>query len=192
MWGAKRDYVDTAGALAIRSGFLVKPRDFETAVGGELDMLFRVAKRMAGSVDEAEEIVQQTVIRAFQGWNRFDGARLRPWLLRILKNEFLARGRFNRRHRTFLEDEGVEPVDTRLWDTVLTRIQVDSILVKLDEVEPHYRLAIQLCDVEGLSYEEAADVLEVPIGTVRSRLYRGRNRLRELLASEFAVEDMHE
>ncbi|MEQ1934816.1 MAG: sigma-70 family RNA polymerase sigma factor, partial [Fimbriimonadaceae bacterium] len=128
--------------------------------------------------------VQQTLLRAFTAWERFDGARLRPWLLRILSNENLARFRGPTPPQQFAENESDQPFEDNLWDTVLTRDQVQRILTNLDKLELHYRLAVQLCDVEGLSYEEASQALDVPMGTIRSRLFRGRAMLRDLVLND--------
>jgi RNA polymerase sigma-70 factor (ECF subfamily) len=170
--------------LAINLGLTYKPRDFEKAIRGELPVLYRVARQMVRSSDEAEELVQRTLVSAFRGWERFDGRKLRAWLLRILTHENLARFRGPEAPASLEDIEGLEPSRDDLWDTVLNRDQVSCILRNLEKLEPHYRIVIQLCDVEGMTYEEVAEVIEVPIGTVRSRLFRGRNQLRELVLAE--------
>lgn len=170
--------------LAINLGLTFKPRDFEKAIRGELPVLYRVARQMVRSQDDAEELVQRTLVSAFRGWERFDGRKLRAWLLRILTHENLSRFRGPEAPVSLDEIEGLEPSRDDLWDTVLNRDQVACILRNLEKIEPHYRIVIQLCDVEGMTYEEVAEVIDVPIGTVRSRLFRGRNQLRELVLSE--------
>ena len=172
------------GILAINLGLSYKPRDFEKAIRGELPVLYRVARQMVRSADDAEELVQRTLVAAFRGWERFDGRKLRPWLLKILSHENLARFRGPEAPLSLDEPEMAEPSRDDLWDTVLSRNQVACILRNLEKVEPHYRIVIQLCDVEGMTYEEVAEVVDVPIGTVRSRLFRGRNQLRELVLTE--------
>jgi RNA polymerase sigma-70 factor (ECF subfamily) len=84
----------------------------------------------------------------------------------------------------FAEDEHDQPVEDTLWQTVVARDQVQRILCNLDKLETHYKMAVQLCDVEGLSYEEAAEALDVPMGTIRSRLFRGRAMLRQLVLND--------
>ncbi len=170
--------------LAISLSTGVMKGDFERAVRGELAVMYRVARRLTNSGPDAEDLVQQTLLRAFTAWDRFDGAKLRPWLLRILSNENLARFRGPAAPQQFSEDEHDQPFENNLWETVLTRDQVQRILCNLDKLETHYKLAVQLCDVEGLSYEEAAQALDVPMGTIRSRLFRGRAMLRELVLND--------
>lgn len=157
----------------------LRKRDFDTALRGEIPVLYRVARRMTRQSDDAEELVQLTMISAFKAWERFDGAKIRPWLLKILHNENLARFRKYPQPEQLSEFESDEPWQDDLWQTVLTREQADRILQELERLEPHYKLVIQLCDVEGMTYDEVAEVLDLPVGTVRSRLFRGRNLLRE-------------
>jgi RNA polymerase sigma-70 factor, ECF subfamily len=146
-----------------------------------MGLLYRVARRLAGSADDAEELVQQTLIRAFQAWSRFDGRKLVAWLLRIMRNEHYAKFRSAPPPAQLPETEAEEPADETLWDTLCTREQSKKILEELQALPVEYRMAVHLCDVEELSYEEAAEVMEVPIGTVRSRLSRGRCMIREQL-----------
>ncbi len=134
---------------------------------------------MAKSAFDAEDLVQETLIRAFSAWNRFDGRHLRAWLLRILYNENLARFRKPEPDLQLSDFDWEEPFRDDLWVSVANRDQAQTILQQLECLESHHRLVIQLCDVEGMSYEEVASVLDVPVGTVRSRLFRGRNVLRE-------------
>lgn len=153
-------------------------RDFESSVKGELALLFRCAKRLAGSSDEAEDLVQATLIKGFQAWDSFDGRYLRSWLLSILRNEHLARVRQRRPTTSLYELECDEPADEDIWNSLVTRDQAARIREELDKLPLEYRMAVHLCDVEELSYEEAAHAMDVPIGTVRSRLFRGRTMLR--------------
>ncbi len=169
--------VNQSGTMSL--GLRGQTRDFESAIRGELPVLYRVAKRMASSTADAEDLVQETLLRAFAAWNRFDGRHVRAWLMKILYNENLARFRSREPDFQLSEFEADEPFQDDLWVSVANREQAQVILSELEKLESHHRLAIQLCDVEGMSYEEVADILEVPIGTVRSRICRGRNLLRE-------------
>jgi len=162
-------------------------RDFEAQLRLELPTLFRVAKRLARSSEEAEDLVGQTLLSAYKSKHTFDGLYFRSWLIRILRNEFnsVLRKESSRPALVLEEPEGiVEP----FWDEVSWRVDAETILRELDNLTEEHRLIIQLCDVEELSYEEASSALDIPLGTVRSRLFRARARLRENLAGKIAVE----
>ncbi len=158
-----------------------RKQDFETAVKGELPVLYRVARRLTKNEDEAADLVQQAILKAFGAWKRFDGNHLRSWLIKILRNENLMRIRSNRavEHAELNEDTAV---DDSLWEELSWRDQANRLMVELDELSEEFKMAIVLCDIEQLSYEEAAVVMDIPVGTVRSRLSRGRAQLRLRLA----------
>jgi RNA polymerase sigma-70 factor, ECF subfamily len=148
--------------------------------------LYRVAKRLTRSDVDAEDIVSQTMIAAFKNWDRFDGQHPRSWLVRILNNEWLQVLR-RRKVRSEVEmSEHNEPQDHDFWKQIDSNIEAKSVIKCLDELPEEYRLAVTLCDVEELTYEEAAEALDIPIGTVRSRLFRGRRILRHKLVEVYA------
>lgn len=158
-------------------------------VKGELPVLYRVARRMGASPDQAEDLVQTTLMKAYQAWGSFDGRFLRSWLIRILRNERLMALRSDRAEASIEDTPDGDMAEGPFWDEVNWRMEVDRLLVELDRLPDIYQLAIHLIDVEQLTYEEAAQVMEVPIGTVRSRLFRGREMLRNRLqASQGALE----
>ncbi|MBX3117637.1 MAG: RNA polymerase sigma factor [Fimbriimonadaceae bacterium] len=156
--------------------------DFEKAVRPELPVLFRVCRRLGASADDAEDFVQLTMLRAYEHWDRFDGRFLRSWLIRILRNEVIRsrRGPPPPVSLEVLSDQDV--VEEPFWSEVLWRDQAHRLLEEVDKLPDIHRMLIQLCDIEELTYEEAADALDIPIGTVRSRLFRARSRLRERLS----------
>jgi RNA polymerase sigma-70 factor (ECF subfamily) len=161
-------------------------------VKGELAVLYRVARRMGASADQAEDLVQTTLLKAYQAWDSFDGRFLRSWLIRILRNERLMALRSERPESSIEETPDAELSDGPFWDEVSLRLDADGVLLELDRLPDIYQLAIQLIDVEQLTYEEAAQALDVPIGTVRSRLFRGREMLRNRLQSSVgAMERVH-
>jgi len=163
--------------------------DFETAVRPELPLLYRVARRMSSHADEAEDLVQQTLIKAYRAWDRFDGSFLRSWLMRIMRNEMAYQ---KRREAAGLQTSELnEEVggDDGLWESVAWRDQAQRILEELDRLPAEYRMAVVLCDVEEMSYEEAAQAMDVPIGTVRSRVSRGRAMIRTRLTGEVSARD---
>ncbi|MEQ1821738.1 MAG: sigma-70 family RNA polymerase sigma factor [Fimbriimonadaceae bacterium] len=154
--------------------------DFENSIRPELPVLYRVARRMVSSDDEAADLVQQTLLKSFQAWGRFDGRHLRSWLIQILRNENRMRLRSKGRHET--EDISDNDIaDTSFWDEVHWRHQANQLLVELDKLAPEFRIAIVLCDIEEMSYDEVAIAMDIPVGTVRSRLSRGRALLRKKL-----------
>lgn len=153
-------------------------REFERTVKSELAVLYRVARRMGVSAEQAEDLVQTTLVKAFQAWDSFDGRFLRSWLIRILRNERLMALRSERQEASIDDTPDAELSAGPFWDEVSWKIEAERVLVELERLPDIYQLAIQLIDVEQMTYEEAAQVLEIPIGTVRSRLFRGREMLR--------------
>ena len=154
---------------------------FEKSVKGELAVLYRVARRMGTSQEQAEDLVQTTLIKAYQAWDRFDGRHLRSWLIRILRNERLMALRTEKYESSLDEPDATEVADQPFWDELSWKMAADKVLLELQQLPDIYQMAIQLCDVEQMSYEEAAEAMDVPIGTVRSRLFRARAMLRNRL-----------
>src|SRR3954451_15878181 len=160
------------------------------------DQVYRVARRLAGSRDEAEDLVQQTYERAFRSWRQYTpGTNLRAWLLRILTNLNIDRGRRQQRSpkTTSLDTEACDcflynqlesqvPEENPDEDRVLERLSQDSIVDALAEVPHDFRDVIVLVDIGEFSYADAAQILDIPIGTVMSRLHRGRRILKKNLA----------
>lgn len=156
--------------------------DFEKAALDELGLLYRVARRLAMNTTDAEDLVSQTLLSAARSWEGFDGRHIRSWLVTILKNEHLKSiRRRSSRPKTVSIDDGGEVTKGSLSDEIDQRAFVDDILRELDGLPEDFRMAVTLCDVEQMSYEDAAAALEIPIGTVRSRLFRGRRLIRERL-----------
>ncbi|GIK31250.1 MAG: sigma-70 family RNA polymerase sigma factor [Armatimonadetes bacterium] len=162
--------------------YFLRPRDFEKAVEPELSVLFRVARRMGATFEEAEDLVQTTLLKAYQQWERFDGRFLRSWLIRILRNERLMNLRSARPVDNIDDIELVEEPDSTFWSVIADRLDADEILRAIETLPEPYRLAVHFCDVEDMTYEEASEAMEVPIGTVRSRLFRGRKLIQRQLA----------
>lgn len=167
---------------------------FERAVEAIFPSIFSTALRLTRNRDEAQDLTQEAVVRAFQAYDRFDGNNFKAWMLRILTNIFINRYRKEKRGPDIdsIENqpaaENVAAVEGdpggELFDNLMGE-QVEEALMSLPE---EYRTAVLLCDVEGMSYEEIAESLQVPIGTVRSRLARGRAALRTKLL-EYATEE---
>ena len=163
------------------------------------DQVYSVARHLANSRDEAEDLVQETYSRAFRSWRSFQpGTNLRAWLLRILTNLNIDRGR--RRQRA-PQMQALEANDYFLYDTlasddgatdeerVVERLSQDDIVSALSAVPHDFRDAIVLVDIGDFSYQDAAQILGIPIGTVMSRLHRGRRILKRGLAESVAEEE---
>jgi RNA polymerase sigma-70 factor (ECF subfamily) len=160
------------------------------------DQVYRVARRLVGSREEAEDLVQQAYERAFRAWRQYTpGTNMRAWLLRILTNLNIDRGRRHQRspQTTSLDTEAADyflynkleaqvPEENPDEERVMDRLSQDSIVDALAEVPHDFRDAIVLVDIGEFSYADAAQILDIPIGTVMSRLHRGRRILKKNLA----------
>jgi RNA polymerase sigma-70 factor (ECF subfamily) len=168
---------------------------FEEEALALADQVYRVARHMVGSREEAEDLMQETYARAFRSWRSFQpGTNLRAWLLRILTNLNIDRGR--RRQRTpdmqsleagdyFLVDKLEEAGGPlRESERVDDRLSQDSIVSALSAVPHDFRDVVVLVDIGDFSYQDAAQILDIPVGTVMSRLHRGRRILKRELAEE--------
>src|SRR2546423_10487389 len=160
------------------------------------DQVYRVARRLAGSREEAEDLVQDTYARAFRSWQQYQpGTNLRAWLLRILTNLNIDRGRRVQRtpEQTPLEERAYS-LHNRLESTmsdenpdeerVLERLSQNAVVESLAEVPHDFRDVLVLVDIGEFSYAEAAQILDIPVGTVMSRLHRGRRILKQQLADK--------
>jgi RNA polymerase sigma-70 factor (ECF subfamily) len=156
----------------------------------ELEMLARVALSLTRNTADAEDLVQETLLSAFQGIDRFDGAHPRAWLLTIMRN---AEAKHHRRRRPALlreagraegwEGEEGAPMTDSAEQTVIGR-QFEAVVAECLTVLPdRHRQVVELVDIHGLSYAEAAGVIGVPVGTVMSRLHRARARIRQRLSA---------
>jgi len=158
---------------------------FTTHVEPELPVLFRVALTLTGSPDDAEDLVQETVIRAFRALDSFDGRHPRAWLLTILRNTNM---NMHRRQRPDLVADWEAVGDPRpafgaerhvsAEETVLDDIMNEDLEAAVNSLDSRFRTVLLLVDVDRLTYAEAAEALGVPVGTIMSRLSRARDRVR--------------
>ena len=169
---------------------------FEEEALALADQIYRVARRLVGSREEAEDLVQETYARAFRSWRSFTpGTNMRAWLFRILTNLNLDRGR--RIQRTpdmqpleesdyYLANKLASAAGEEVLDQehVVDRLSQDSVVKALSGIPPQFRDVVVLVDIGDFSYADAAQILDVPIGTVMSRLHRGRRALKQHLAEE--------
>ncbi len=147
-----------------------------------LDELFRVARRVTGDTAVAEDLVQETYLQAWKGFDRFEpGTNCRAWLYKILFRAIAGRRRDLQRDLAMFDD--VSPDESRLGAPVVaTPLAAQQIRQAFEALPLAFATVVHLVDVEGLTYKEASGVLDVPVGTVMSRLHRGRRQLRQLLA----------
>ncbi len=172
---------------------------FEEEVLELADQVYRVARRLVSTKEEAEDLVQETYARAFRSRRSYTpGTNLRAWLFRILTNLNIDRGR--RKQRTpdmqpmeegdyYLYNRLAATADDGDEERVVERLSQDSIVDALAAVPHNYRDAVVLVDIGDFSYADAAQILDVPIGTVMSRLHRGRRILKQELATAAAEEN---
>jgi RNA polymerase sigma-70 factor, ECF subfamily len=182
-----------SGAAATTDDAELRQR-FERDVLPMLSSLYGAALRMTRNPTDAEDLVQETYLRAFKGFASFqEGTNLKAWLYRILTNSFINTYRKKQREPQIVE--GPEDIDEwYLYDRlggrnveasaeaeVLDRIPDADVKAALETLPEYFRLPVLLADVEGFGYKEIADIMEVPIGTVMSRLHRGRKALERAL-----------
>ena len=150
------------------------------------DRVFRLAYRLTGDRHDAEDLTQEVFVRVFRSLDRYTPGTFEGWLHRITTNLFLDQARRKQRIRfDALSDERA----SRLASSTLTPEAAvaeqrfdDDVEAALATLPPDFRAAVVLCDVEGLSYEEVAAIMDAKLGTVRSRIHRGRSMLRRALA----------
>jgi RNA polymerase sigma-70 factor, ECF subfamily len=167
---------------------------FEEEALALADQVYRVARRLVSTREEAEDLVQETYARAFRSWRSFTpGTNLRAWLLRILTNLNIDRGR---RKQRAPDEQPLEEGDYFLYnrleqasrdgnvdeERVVERLSQDDIVGALAGVPHDFRDVVVLVDIGDFTYQDAAQILDIPIGTVMSRLHRGRRILKRELA----------
>ncbi|MXW42929.1 MAG: sigma-70 family RNA polymerase sigma factor [Acidimicrobiia bacterium] len=164
-----------------------------------MDQLYSAARRMTRNVADAEDLVQETYLRAYRGFSNFkEGTNLRAWLFRILTNAFINSYRSKQRKPQSVNLDHTEDLymhqklgsniqkalNISAEEVLMESITETEIVQALESLPEEYRITVLLADVEGFAYKEVAEILEVPIGTVMSRLHRGRKTLQKRL-SEF-------
>lgn len=189
---ADRSSADTAPAPADPARLA-----FDEEALGLADDVWRVARRLTRNQQAAEDLVQETYARAFRSWRSYEaGTNLRAWLLRILHNLHIDNARKSQRTPELI---GIEADDYYLYerlggepvadvDRLVERLSPGPVLDALGDLQLPFREVVVLVDLGDLSYQEAADVLDIPIGTVMSRLHRGRRVLKRALAERTAGE----
>jgi RNA polymerase sigma-70 factor (ECF subfamily) len=171
-----------------------RDQGFETEAMAFVDALYNTAVRMTRNAQDAEDLVQETYLKAYKNFDKFEtGTNLKAWLFKIMKNTFINNYRRQQSQppqSDFADIEGA--FENQVSDDVtrqnknpeqelLEGVMDEDVQHALDELPEDYRLVVTLADLEGFSYKEIAEILEIPLGTVMSRLYRGRRQLEDEL-----------
>src|SRR2546421_11600093 len=174
----------------------IPSEDFEAGVLAQLDSLYRTARRMTSSQQEAEDLVQETMLKAFRFAHTYQpGTNLRAWLFRILNTSAINRYRKQASHPTTaslpegedfylynrIKDLSGQELNVGAEEEVLSKYLDEDVYNALKDLPPNFRMAVVLADIEGLSYKEIAEALQIPIGTVMSRISRARRQLQQSL-----------
>lgn len=175
-------------------------RDFAQQAMQYAPQLYSAAVRMTRSKADAEDLVQETYLRAYRGYSNFtEGTNLRAWLFRILTNTFINsyRAKQRRVQETELDDvedlylykriSGIDVASRSAEDTLFELFTDDEVKAALEALPEAFRMPVLLADVEDFSYKEIAEMLDIPIGTVMSRLHRGRKAMQKALI-DYATE----
>jgi len=169
-----------------------KQKEFEREAVPQMDVLYSYAYHITNDHDDAQDLLQETFLKAFRFWDKFEkGTNLKAWLFRIMKNSYINRYRKEKKEGVSVSYDEVEDfVETirdeayhseNLAESLSKNLLDDEVARALESLPDEFRTVILLCDIEGLPYEEIAEFIQCPIGTVRSRIHRGRKILQQKL-----------
>ena len=187
-----------SAAPDVPKALLKRQKEFEAEAYPHKDILFNFALRTTGDKDDAHDLLQETFMKAFRFWDKYEkGTNIRAWLFRIMKNSYINRYRKETREPGMVDYDDVENFYDSIRDdstesndlqkSLYRNMLSDEITQALQSLPEDFRTVVILCDIEGLTYDEIAEFLNCPIGTVRSRLHRGRKVLEEKL-HDYALE----
>ncbi|MEP7159798.1 MAG: RNA polymerase sigma factor SigE [Dermatophilaceae bacterium] len=178
--------VEPTSAAAEASEQAWTPPTWDDVVRQHSARVYRLAYRLTGNQHDAEDLTHDVFVRVFRSLDRYQPGTFEGWLHRITTNLFLDRMRRRKRIRfDVLSDEAAARIPSRIVgpeESYAQGTMDDDVQRALDGLSPEFRAAVVLCDIEGLSYEEIAATLGIKLGTVRSRIHRGRAQLRAALA----------
>jgi RNA polymerase sigma-70 factor (ECF subfamily) len=177
------------GMAELKQSEIKKQTDFNEEMLPHLDALYNFALRLAAEPNDAEDLVQDTIVKAYRFFSSYEkGTNAKAWLFRILKNSYINNYRKQSKRpsevdfddvSSFYESIRAERTETSdLEEKMFSELIDDDLTRALNRLPEDFRTVVLLCDVEGFTYEEIANMLDVPIGTIRSRLHRGRNLLK--------------
>ena len=169
-----------------------KHKEFERVALPHMDLLYNYALRMTGSPQDADDLLQETFLKAYRFWDSFEqGTNIKAWLFRIMKNSYINRYRKESKEPNTVDYDDVKEfynsvraestVPNDLQETLFGNLLDDDVANAIGSLPEDFRTVVILCDIEGLTYEEIAEFVDCPLGTVRSRLHRGRKILRDQL-----------
>ncbi len=169
-----------------------KEQVFETEFLPQIDSLYNFAYHLTYNEDDANDLVQETYMKAFRFIEKYDtGTNAKAWLFKILKNAFINQYRKKAKQPTKVDYEEIvnfhDEEDTQyssyldLREEIFQGMMGDEVTNAINSLPVDFKTVILLCDIEGFTYEEIAKIIDIPIGTVRSRLHRARNMLKEKL-----------
>lgn len=169
-----------------------KDAEFEAEFMPHIDALYNFAYRLSQSEDDANDLVQETYMKAYRFFDSYQkGTNAKAWVFRILKNSFINEFRKKSKQPAKVDYNEVEGYynsdDTEVEATVDLRVDTvkemmgDEVMLAINSLDVNFRTIIILSDLEGFKYEEMAKILDIPVGTVRSRLHRARNLLKDKL-----------
>jgi RNA polymerase sigma-70 factor (ECF subfamily) len=169
-----------------------KHTEFEAEALPHMDVLYNFALRTTGNEDDARDLLQETYLKAYRFWDKYEkGTNIRAWLFRIMKNSYINRYRKETKEPDKVDYEDIEnfyntiraesTAPNDLQEQLYGNLLGDEVTKALQSLPDDFRTVVILCDIEGLTYEEIAEFVECPIGTVRSRLHRGRKLLQAKL-----------
>jgi RNA polymerase sigma-70 factor (ECF subfamily) len=176
----------------VSRGTRKKQAEFEAEALPHMDVLYNFALRTTGNENDAQDLLQETYLKAYRFWDKYEkGTNIRAWLFRIMKNSYINRYRKETKEPdkvdydeienfyNTIRAESTDPND--LQQKLFGNLLGDEVTEALESLPDDFRTVVILCDIEGLTYEEIAEFVECPIGTVRSRLHRGRKLLQAKL-----------
>jgi RNA polymerase sigma-70 factor (ECF subfamily) len=183
------DELEEGGVVQLTPEELRKQRDFQVEIIPHLELLYNFALRLTSDPVDAEDLVQDTVVKAFRFFSSFErGTNAKAWLYRIMKNSYINNYRRKSKRPAEVDFDEIAPFydtiraefteSTDLEQKLYDNLMDDDVSIALQSLPEDFRTVVTLCDIDGFTYEEIANMLDVPIGTIRSRLHRGRNLLK--------------